>query len=164
MPVPLSTLASRGPVRCTFCSSFLNPIRDIRANRCADSWHFSRGWFLFHSFQSSFFSKTSYFPRVFGGFLERRIPGKNGEGTSRTFPAFFSSSVPSVFFWARILPWSEPCLNKQIRRQQLASGRGWLQASGILREDQVCCVLPAMVKSSLGYGHSRQRTVVIKIP
>ena len=36
-----------------------------------------------HSFQSSLFSKTSYFPCVSGGFLERRIPGKNGEGTPR---------------------------------------------------------------------------------
>ena len=36
-----------------------------------------------HSFQPSFFSKTSYFPRVSGGFLERRIPGNNVEGTPR---------------------------------------------------------------------------------
>ena len=28
--------------------------------------------------------KASYFPWVSGGFLERRIPGKNGEGTPRT--------------------------------------------------------------------------------
>ena len=42
----------------------------------------SRGGFLFHSFQPSFFSKN-HFPRVFGGFLERRIPGKNGEVTPR---------------------------------------------------------------------------------
>ena len=34
-----------------------------------------------HSFQPSFFSETSHFPRVFGGFLERRIPGKDGEVT-----------------------------------------------------------------------------------
>ena len=34
-------------------------------------------------FQQSCFSKTSHFPRVFGGFLERRITGKNGEGTLR---------------------------------------------------------------------------------
>ena len=27
--------------------------------------------------------KTRHFPRVFGGFLERRIPGKNGEVTPR---------------------------------------------------------------------------------
>ena len=36
-----------------------------------------------HSFQPSFFSKTSCFPRVLGGSLERRMPGKNGEGTVR---------------------------------------------------------------------------------
>ena len=39
-----------------------------------------RGWFLFHSFQPSSFSRrpavSSWF---FGGFLERRIPGKNGK-------------------------------------------------------------------------------------
>ena len=35
-----------------------------------------------HSFQPWFFSKTSCFPRVLGGFLERRMPGKNGEGTN----------------------------------------------------------------------------------
>ena len=29
-----------------------------------------------HSFQPSFFSKTSCFPRVLGGFLERRMPGQ----------------------------------------------------------------------------------------
>ena len=37
-----------------------------------------------HSFQPSFFSKTDcHFARVFGGFLERRIPGKNAEVTPR---------------------------------------------------------------------------------
>ena len=36
-----------------------------------------------HSFQSSFFSKTIRFPWVSGGFLKRRIPGKNGDGTPR---------------------------------------------------------------------------------
>ena len=36
-----------------------------------------------HSFQPSFFSKTSCFPRVLRGFVERRMPGKNGEGTPR---------------------------------------------------------------------------------
>ena len=36
------------------------------------------------SFQPSLFSKTSHFPRLLGGFLERRIPGKNGEVTSRS--------------------------------------------------------------------------------
>ena len=45
------------------------------------STHDSRGGFLFQSFRPSFISKISCFPRVFGGFLERRMPGKNGEGT-----------------------------------------------------------------------------------
>ena len=46
---------------------------------------FARGRFLVHSFQPSFFSKTgSVSPGVLGGFLERRMPGKNGEGTPRT--------------------------------------------------------------------------------
>ena len=40
--------------------------------------------FISHYFQPSFFSKTICFPRVLGGFLERRIPGKNGEATLRT--------------------------------------------------------------------------------
>ena len=31
----------------------------------------------------SIFSKTGRFPLVFGGFLEIRIPGKNGEGNPR---------------------------------------------------------------------------------
>ena len=44
----------------------------------------SRGWFRFHSFQPWFFSKTDRcFFRVLGGFVERRMPGKNGEGTPR---------------------------------------------------------------------------------
>ena len=34
-----------------------------------------------HSVQPSFFSKHCRFPWVSGGFLERRIPRKNGEGT-----------------------------------------------------------------------------------
>ena len=34
-----------------------------------------------HSFQPSFSSKTGGFPQAFDGFLKRRIPGKNGEGT-----------------------------------------------------------------------------------
>ena len=36
-----------------------------------------------HSFQPSFFSRTSHFPSVFAGFLKRRIPEKNGEATPR---------------------------------------------------------------------------------
>ena len=36
-----------------------------------------------HSFQSAFFAKTCRFPRVSRGWLERNIPGKNGEGTPR---------------------------------------------------------------------------------
>ena len=35
------------------------------------------------SFQPSFFSITSCLPRVSGGFLETRIPGKNEGGTPR---------------------------------------------------------------------------------
>ena len=41
-----------------------------------------------HSLQPSFFSKTSHFSRVFGGFPERRIPGKNGEATPRVILFF----------------------------------------------------------------------------
>ena len=37
------------------------------------------------SFQPSFISETSHFPRIFGGFLERRIPGKNGNGSYLEF-------------------------------------------------------------------------------
>ena len=33
-----------------------------------------------HSFQPSFLPRTGRFPWVSGGFLERRIPGKNGNG------------------------------------------------------------------------------------
>ena len=39
-----------------------------------------------HSFQPSFFSITSRFFWVSGGFLERRITGKNGEGTLTNAP------------------------------------------------------------------------------
>ena len=41
-------------------------------------------------FQPSFFSGTRAFqqPRVFGGFLERRIAGRNGEATSRSLFVF----------------------------------------------------------------------------
>ena len=35
-------------------------------------------------FSAIVLSQTSYFPRVFGGFLERRMPGKNGEVTPRS--------------------------------------------------------------------------------
>ena len=38
-------------------------------------------WLLVHSFPP--FLTTSRFPRISGGFLERRIPGKNGGGTPR---------------------------------------------------------------------------------
>ena len=64
--------------------------------------------------QPSFFSKISHFPRVFGSFLERRIPGKNGEVTPRKKigkpkggfwsirlgPGRFRNEIPGV------LPWS----------------------------------------------------------
>ena len=39
-----------------------------------------------HSFQPSFFSKSSRFPWVSGGCLERRTPGKNEEGIPRKQP------------------------------------------------------------------------------
>ena len=48
-----------------------------------------------HSFQPSFFSTTSQVPRVFG-FLERRIPGKNGEVAPRKMPVLrFARLVPA---------------------------------------------------------------------
>ena len=37
------------------------------------------------SFNHRSFQKPAVFPRVVGGFLERRIPGKNGEATARVF-------------------------------------------------------------------------------
>ena len=37
--------------------------------------------FLVHSVQPSFLSNTSHAPTLVGGFLERRIPGKNGDVT-----------------------------------------------------------------------------------
>ena len=40
---------------------------------------------LVHYFQPSFFSKTGAVSRGFRGFLERRIPGKNGEGSTSFF-------------------------------------------------------------------------------
>ena len=41
---------------------------------CLLQWiHYSRGCFLFHPFQPSFFSKASCFPTIFGGFIERKI-------------------------------------------------------------------------------------------
>ena len=46
---------------------------------------FSRGGLLLHPFPPSFLSKTSHFPMVVVGFLERRMPGKNGEVTPRLF-------------------------------------------------------------------------------
>ena len=46
-----------------------------------------------HSFRPSFFSKASHFPRVLGGLLERRIPGKNGEVTPRVTRRFNASKV-----------------------------------------------------------------------
>ena len=47
-------------------------------------WASQQRSLISHSFQHSFFPKTGRFPWVSGGFLERRIPGKNGEGTPRT--------------------------------------------------------------------------------
>ena len=42
---------------------------------------------------SPFFPKTNRFPWVSGGFLERTIPGKNGEGTPRTIASGTAVSV-----------------------------------------------------------------------
>ena len=67
-----------------------------------------------YSFQPSFFSETSRFPWDSGGFLERRIPGKNGEGTNRLlhtpkgqlnptgFPADVHTPLPKRFFSTHI--------------------------------------------------------------
>ena len=45
---------------------------------------------FFILFNHRSFQKTDVvFPRVFGGFLERRIPGKNGEATLRMVPPGF---------------------------------------------------------------------------
>ena len=49
-----------------------------------ETGHSSDFWVLFHSFQPSFFSKTSSFPLDSTGFLNRMIPGKNGEVSPRT--------------------------------------------------------------------------------
>ena len=54
--------------------------RHAKEDRCF--WWIGSLWNLIpHSFQTSFFSKTCHFPCVSGCFLERRIPGKNGEAT-----------------------------------------------------------------------------------
>ena len=45
----------------------------------------SWGWFQFHYFQPSLFSKPADFSWGSDGFLERRIPGKNGEVFGRVF-------------------------------------------------------------------------------
>ena len=50
---------------------------------CEGSWRLQVRVDSNHSFQPSFFSKTSCFSKVSGGFPERRIPGKNGESTPR---------------------------------------------------------------------------------
>ena len=46
-----------------------------------------------HTFQPSFFSKTSCFPWVFDGFLKRSIFGKNGEAS----PSIVSSCILNRF-------------------------------------------------------------------
>ena len=56
--------------------------RDLFLRVAAIGWSNSLGVDS-HSFQPSFFSKTSCFPRVLGGFPETRIPGQNGEATLR---------------------------------------------------------------------------------
>ena len=57
-----------------------------RKRRLSDRhhWHFL-GLIPCLFFEPSFFSQTGCFPCVFDGFLKRRIPGKNGESTSRAF-------------------------------------------------------------------------------
>ena len=50
--------------------------------------------FIPHSFEPSFFSKSSRFPWVSGGFPERRIPGENGEGAPRGLSSSGSSLPP----------------------------------------------------------------------
>ena len=45
--------------------------------------HFSRGWFQPFFSTIILFKNQIRFPRVSGGFLERRSPGKNGGGTPR---------------------------------------------------------------------------------
>ena len=51
-----------------------------------------------HYFQPSFFSKTSCFPWGSDGFLERRIPGKNGEVSPRSLVGFAHNHFVSSIF------------------------------------------------------------------
>ena len=51
-------------------------------------------------FSSIVLSKSLLFPSVSGGFLERRIPGKNGEGTPRFVVSLFRGvQLPPLKPW-----------------------------------------------------------------
>ena len=55
-----------------------------------------------HSFQPTFFSKTGRYLWVSAGFLERRIPGKNGPGVDSPFfstNVLFKDRPISLGFW-----------------------------------------------------------------
>ena len=68
-----------------FGKSALPPQKNVSGHLAgAPSWVSRFYGLLPHSFQAWFFSKTSRFFRGSVGFLERRIPGKNGGGTPRT--------------------------------------------------------------------------------
>ena len=59
------------------------------------------GWAVFGFLGVDFpFSTTSCFPKDLGCFLERRMPGKNGEGTPRGMPCF----QRSTYRWHKRIP------------------------------------------------------------
>ena len=67
----------------------------------------SRG-LIAHSFQPLFFHKTGRFFWLSGGFLERRIPGKNGEGNPRRASVSFFATPSSWLTAQPAAPWPGP--------------------------------------------------------
>ena len=87
------------------------------ANLGIDSWSILFGR---RSFQ-----ETSCFPRVLGGFVERRMHGKYGEGTPRTLvrftPPLLKGRRESLLFYHSGFHFSQPCAMRDVGEKR--SGR-----------------------------------------
>ena len=94
-----------------------------------------------HSFQPSFFPITSCFPKAFGDFLERRIPGKNGEATNRKIALTPDTAAITGAPVCRSPPAAEPADSTRWGESpsKVRTGRGGTKAPAI---QQACVGTP----------------------